>query len=72
MTALDLALVLAVVGGAIGFLLWRLRGERRAPACHPWRRPAATDGDVVIGAALARGLRAAEAHRSGARRRRPT
>ena len=63
MSLLDLVVVTTVVGGALGFLLWHLRGARRAPAGHPWRRPAVTDVDVVIGPGLARGLRAAEARR---------
>ncbi len=62
MIALDVVLVAAVVGGALAYLLWRMRGVRAAPACHPWRRPAAADNNVIVGAALARGVRAARAH----------
>ncbi|OGQ24760.1 MAG: hypothetical protein A2138_20370 [Deltaproteobacteria bacterium RBG_16_71_12] len=61
MIDVDLAIVLAVLGAAFAFLGWRLSGARAAPSCHPPRRAAGPNGDVVIGPALARGVRAAQA-----------
>jgi hypothetical protein len=63
MIDVDLLLVLIGVVGALAFLAWRLAPGRAPPPCQPARR--ATDGgeQVVIGAALARGLRAAEQRR---------
>lgn len=63
MIDLDLLAVLLVMGGAIALLARRLFSKRTAPACHAARRPGALEGEVVVGAALARGLRAAHARR---------
>lgn len=68
MIDLDLLLTSLLLGASLGFLGWRIASGRSQPACHPAGAADATD-DVVVGAALARGLRAAKA-RGGQRGRR--
>ncbi|MBI1945724.1 MAG: hypothetical protein HYS27_08510 [Deltaproteobacteria bacterium] len=63
MIDVDMLLVLVGVVGALAFLAWRFAPGRAPPPCHPARPSAGGDDQVVIGAALARGLRAAERRR---------
>lgn len=64
---LDLLLVAVVIAGAAGFLVWNLVARDAKPACHVTAgargSSAATGGDVVIGAGLARGLERARSRR---------
>jgi hypothetical protein len=77
LTTIDLVLVACIVAGAATYLAWALLGHRAAPACHA---PAATrarkgglgggGADVVVGAALQRGLDRARARAGGLARSR--
>jgi hypothetical protein len=68
-SALDVSLVFLMLAAAAGFLVWSLFGRSRKPACHTvggGQRAAAAGPEVIVGAALARGLeRAQEKRRSG-------
>lgn len=67
---LDLVLVIACVGAAASFLLYRLL-KPAPPACHTLaaaqgrdpRAAGAQGPDVVVGAGLARGLKRAQARK---------
>lgn len=72
MIDLDLLLTGLLLGASLAFLGWRVASGKSQPACHPASGAKPTD-DVVVGAALARGLRAAKARgrpREGRARRR--
>lgn len=65
LTALDLAVSLSVVAGAVSFLIYRLL-KPAPPACHSVAGPvtSAKAPDVLLGAALSRGLKRAQARRA--------
>lgn len=69
MIDLDLLLTGLLLGASLAFLGWRVASGKSQPACHPASGGANAADDVVVGAALARGLRAAKA-RGGQRGRR--
>jgi hypothetical protein len=63
---IDLVLVACVIASAAAFLARRALGRRPAPACHQLATTPARarpDGNIVLGAALQRGLAGARARR---------
>jgi hypothetical protein len=62
MSQIDLLLTAGVVGAALAFLVGRLTSRSATPPCHRVERALPTT-EVVVGAALARGLRAAHARK---------
>ena len=61
---LDVVLVACVIASAAAFLAWRALGRGPPPACHQMAPVASRKdpgGDVMVGAALQRGLDRARA-----------
>lgn len=67
MISVDLVVTGLVLLGAVAFLGWRLLPGRSAPACHQ-SLGAPREEQVLVGAALARGVKAAKARQRRARR----
>ena len=67
MIDVDLLMTGVLLAAAVVFLGWRFTSGRAAPACHQLRGDEAAN-QVVVGDALARGVRAARARRRRRRR----
>jgi hypothetical protein len=63
MNVVDIILVVCVIAGAVGFLVWNLTSRKAKPACHVvsgGQDASRPNDDVIVGASLARGLALAQ------------
>lgn len=68
MISVDLLVTGLILFCALAFLGWRMLPGRSVPACHQ-SLGARAEGQVQVGASLARGVKAARARQRRARRR---